>query len=133
MSTSCFPNVNRTVPDRQWTYQFVSAQGLCADGCPAVPDLSVQTADPTAASGDPPSVPSQLTPDRAIRRTCRRSARPACSMRTGAAAAGAAARTTKSPQGQGVAAAQPLSCSWVANAEWADHQRLELENDLIAA
>jgi hypothetical protein len=43
------------------------------------------------------------------------------------------ARAATSPQGRALAAAQPLSCSWVANAEWADHQRLELENDLLAA
>jgi len=43
------------------------------------------------------------------------------------------ASATKSPQGRALAAAQPLSCSWVVNAAWADHQRLELENDLIAA
>jgi hypothetical protein len=38
-----------------------------------------------------------------------------------------------SPQGRALAAAQPLSCSWVINGNWEDHQRLELENDLIAA
>ncbi len=26
-----------------------------------------------------------------------------------------------------------IQCSWVLNANWHDHQRLELENDLIAA
>ena len=31
------------------------------------------------------------------------------------------------------AAARPLMCSWVVNAGWEHHQRLELENDLIAA
>lgn len=36
-------------------------------------------------------------------------------------------------QGQIFAAAQPLECSWVSSAEWEDHQRLELENDLIAS
>jgi len=43
------------------------------------------------------------------------------------------ARTATSRQGQALAAVQPLTSSWVANADWADHQRLELENDLIAA
>ena len=43
------------------------------------------------------------------------------------------ATVRKSPQGQALAAAQPLSCSWVMNTNWQDHQRLELENDLIAA
>ena len=38
-----------------------------------------------------------------------------------------------SPQGQALAAAQPLMCSWVVNPAWEHHQRLELENDLIAA
>jgi hypothetical protein len=37
------------------------------------------------------------------------------------------------PQGRIFAAAQPLECSWVRNDTWARHQRLELENDLIAA
>jgi hypothetical protein len=35
-------------------------------------------------------------------------------------------------QGQLFAAAAPLECSWVVNDEWHSHQRLELENDLIA-
>ena len=35
--------------------------------------------------------------------------------------------------GQALAAAQPLACSWVVNAAWEHQQRLELENDLIAA
>jgi hypothetical protein len=39
----------------------------------------------------------------------------------------------QSPQGQVLAAAQPLTCSWVVSAAWEHHQRLELENDLIAA
>ena len=43
------------------------------------------------------------------------------------------ATIAKSPQGQALSAARPLSCSWVMNANWQDHQRLELENDLIAA
>jgi hypothetical protein len=43
------------------------------------------------------------------------------------------ARFNASPQGQALAAAQPLTCSWVVNENWANHQRLELENDLIAA
>lgn len=38
-----------------------------------------------------------------------------------------------SPQGQALAAAQPLACSWVVSAAWKRHQLLELENDLIAA
>jgi hypothetical protein len=29
--------------------------------------------------------------------------------------------------------AQSLEYSWVANSDWLPHQRLELENDLIAA
>jgi hypothetical protein len=36
-------------------------------------------------------------------------------------------------QGQLFAAAAPLECSWVVNDEWLPHQRLELENDLIAS
>jgi hypothetical protein len=36
-------------------------------------------------------------------------------------------------QGQLFAAAAPLECSWVVNDEWLSHQRLELENDLIAS
>jgi hypothetical protein len=37
------------------------------------------------------------------------------------------------PQG-GIFAKEPsLECSWVVNDEWLAHQRLELENDLIAA
>ena len=43
------------------------------------------------------------------------------------------ARTATSPQGRALAAAQPLACSWVVNADWKAHQRLELENDLIAS
>jgi hypothetical protein len=35
-------------------------------------------------------------------------------------------------QGQLFAAATPLECSWVVNDAWLSHQRLELENDLIA-
>jgi hypothetical protein len=35
-------------------------------------------------------------------------------------------------QGQTFAGAAPLECSWVLG-DWLDHQRLELENDLIAA
>jgi hypothetical protein len=35
--------------------------------------------------------------------------------------------------GTPLAAAQPLTCSWVVNSAWEHHQRLELENDLIAA
>jgi hypothetical protein len=31
------------------------------------------------------------------------------------------------------AAGEPLECSWVENSSWADHHRLELETDLIAA
>jgi hypothetical protein len=38
-----------------------------------------------------------------------------------------------SPQGRALADAQPLTCSWIVNAGWEHHQRLELENDLIAA
>ena len=38
-----------------------------------------------------------------------------------------------SPQGVVLGSARPLTCSWVANANWPDHQRLELENDLVAA
>lgn len=37
------------------------------------------------------------------------------------------------PQGQLFAAAAPLECSWVVNDAWLAHQRLELENDLIAS
>ena len=37
------------------------------------------------------------------------------------------------PQGQLFAAAAPLGCSWVVHNEWQSHQRLELENDLIAS
>jgi hypothetical protein len=37
------------------------------------------------------------------------------------------------PQGRALAAAQPLTCSWAIDANWQQHQRLELENDLIAA
>ncbi len=36
-------------------------------------------------------------------------------------------------QGAILAAAAPLECSWVKNDGWLPHQRLELENDLIAA
>ncbi len=36
-------------------------------------------------------------------------------------------------QGQLFAAAAPLACSWVVNDAWLSHQRLELENDLIAS
>jgi hypothetical protein len=43
------------------------------------------------------------------------------------------AAAAASAQGHALAAAQPLACSWVANAAWEHHQRLELENDLIAA
>jgi hypothetical protein len=32
------------------------------------------------------------------------------------------AHTARSPQGQALDAAQPLTCSWVVNARWADHQ-----------
>jgi len=39
----------------------------------------------------------------------------------------------QSPQGKALAASQPLTHSWVINSSWEDHQRLELENDLIAA
>jgi hypothetical protein len=35
--------------------------------------------------------------------------------------------------GQLFAAAAPLACSWVVNDDWLSHQRLELENDLIAS
>jgi len=31
------------------------------------------------------------------------------------------------------AATQAIEASWVLNESWLDHQRLELENDLIAA
>jgi hypothetical protein len=37
------------------------------------------------------------------------------------------------PQGQLFAAAGPLECSWVVRDKWLPHQRLELENDLIAS
>ncbi|XXF78878.1 hypothetical protein P2318_03725 [Myxococcaceae bacterium GXIMD 01537] len=37
------------------------------------------------------------------------------------------------PQGALFRGAERLECSWVLNAAWHDHQRLELENDLIAA
>jgi hypothetical protein len=43
------------------------------------------------------------------------------------------ANAAMNPHGQALAAAQPLTCSWVTNADWRNHQRLELENDLIAA
>jgi hypothetical protein len=36
-------------------------------------------------------------------------------------------------QGSILAAQQRLECSWTINDEWLPHQRLELENDLIAA
>ena len=36
-------------------------------------------------------------------------------------------------QGALFAAAGSLECSWVDNRQWMDHQRLELENDLIAS
>lgn len=36
-------------------------------------------------------------------------------------------------QGQTIAVQTRLECSWVANDKWLPHQRLELENDLIAA
>jgi hypothetical protein len=36
-------------------------------------------------------------------------------------------------QGLIFAAQERLECSWVSNDEWLAHQRLELENDLIAA
>jgi hypothetical protein len=37
------------------------------------------------------------------------------------------------PQGRIFSEARPLSCSWVSDHRWYTHQRLELENDLIAA
>ena len=37
------------------------------------------------------------------------------------------------PQGQIFRSAHTLECSWAVNTEWHPHQRLELENDLIAA
>ena len=43
------------------------------------------------------------------------------------------ASIARSAQGEALATAKPLTCSWVINAAWADHHRLELENDLIAA
>jgi hypothetical protein len=38
-----------------------------------------------------------------------------------------------SPRGRILAQAGPLHCSWVISSDWLPHQRLELENDLIAA
>jgi len=43
------------------------------------------------------------------------------------------ASTARSPQGQALSAARPLTVSWVINPAWEGHQRLELETDLIAA
>jgi hypothetical protein len=45
----------------------------------------------------------------------------------------AKARDPAHPQGRIFAAQAPLECSWVTNEDWLEHQRLELENDLIAA
>jgi hypothetical protein len=42
-------------------------------------------------------------------------------------------RLHEHPQGRLFAAGAPLACSWVANKEWLLHQRLELENDIIAS
>jgi hypothetical protein len=42
-------------------------------------------------------------------------------------------RSAGHAQGAILAAAAPLACSWVVNDGWLPHQRLELENDLIAA
>jgi hypothetical protein len=42
-------------------------------------------------------------------------------------------RVPDHPQGQLLTAAAPLECSWVVNDKWLSHQRLELENDLIAS
>ena len=39
----------------------------------------------------------------------------------------------RDPQGRVFGAAERLECSWVVNGSWLEHQRLELENDLIAA
>jgi hypothetical protein len=42
-------------------------------------------------------------------------------------------RTPGHAQGEIFAAAAPIECSWAVNDAWLAHQRLELENDLIAA
>jgi hypothetical protein len=43
------------------------------------------------------------------------------------------ARDPRNEQGRVFAAGARLECSWVVNDAWLVHQRLELENDLIAA
>jgi hypothetical protein len=45
----------------------------------------------------------------------------------------ARARTAKNAQGEVFAGAGALERSWALNGSWAGHQRLELENDLIAS
>jgi hypothetical protein len=42
-------------------------------------------------------------------------------------------RVHEHPQGRLFATSAPLECSWVLNDGWLSHQRLELENDLIAS
>jgi hypothetical protein len=42
-------------------------------------------------------------------------------------------RAQAHPQGQLFAAAEPIACSWIVNGDWLSHQRLELENDLLAS